>query len=120
MSKTTLLDEELTYEQAFAELEEIISALETGEHTLDEAIAKYERGQALARFCARLLDKAELKVQQLSGDEIIGFEGWPFSVFGLQSPCLWYTPGAQNILEVKNVRYRIDLLCSLTLYIQSR
>ena len=66
--------DDLTYEHAFAELEKIVSALETGEHTLDEAIAQYERGQALARHCVNLLDKAELKVQQLSGDEIVDFE----------------------------------------------
>ena len=74
MSETHNPDEDLTYEEAFAELEEIVSALETGEHTLDEAIAKYERGQVLARLCASLLDKAELKVEQLSGDEIVDFE----------------------------------------------
>ena len=74
MSKTTLPDEDLTYEQAFAELENIVSALETGEHTLDQAIAQYERGQALAKHCAGLLDNAELKVQLLSGDEIVDFE----------------------------------------------
>lgn len=75
MSKTHPSDEDLTYEQAYAELESIVSALETGEHTLDEAIAQYERGQALAKYCANILDKAELKVQQLSGDEIFDFEG---------------------------------------------
>ena len=62
--------EELTYEQAYAELEGIVDALEGEERTLDEAIAQYERGQALAKYCAGLLDKAELKVQQLSGDEL--------------------------------------------------
>ena len=75
MSKTTYPDEKLTYEQAFMELENIVSTLETGEHTLDEAIAQYERGQFLAKHCANLLDKAELKVQQLSGDEIVDFDG---------------------------------------------
>jgi exodeoxyribonuclease VII small subunit len=74
MSETRPPDEDLTYEEAFAELEKIVSALETGEHTLDEAIAQYERGQTLAKLCANLLDKAELKVQQLSADEIIDFE----------------------------------------------
>jgi exodeoxyribonuclease VII small subunit len=62
--------EELTYEQAYAELEGIVAALESEERTLDEAISQYERGQALAKYCADLLDKAELKVQQLSGDEM--------------------------------------------------
>ena len=74
MSKTHPSDEDLTYEQAFAELESIVSTLETGEHTLDKAIAKFERGQVLARHCANLLEKAELKVQQLSGGEIVDFD----------------------------------------------
>ncbi len=74
MSKTHPSDEDLTYEQAFAELESIVSTLETGEHTLDEAIAQFERGQALARHCANLLEKAEFKVQQLSGGEIVDFD----------------------------------------------
>ena len=75
MSNTPpILEEDLTYEEAYAELEEIVTALETGEHKLDDAVTKYERGQALARYCADLLDKAELKVQQLSGDQITDFE----------------------------------------------
>jgi exodeoxyribonuclease VII small subunit len=75
MSKTNPSDQELTYEQAYAELEGIVAALESGEHTLEEAIAKYERGQTLAKYCANMLDKAELKVQQLVGDQIVDFDG---------------------------------------------
>jgi exodeoxyribonuclease VII small subunit len=74
MSKTNLSDQELTYEQAYVELEGIVDALESGEHTLEEAIAQYERGQALAKYCANMLDKAELKVQQLAGDQIVDFD----------------------------------------------
>ena len=62
--------EELTYEQALAELESIVAALESGDHALESALAYYERGQALARYCARLLEQAELKIQSLSGDEL--------------------------------------------------
>lgn len=69
--------EELPYEQAFAELETLIATLETDEGTLDETLAKFERGQRLARHCAELLDKAELKVQQLSGDTLVDFESAP-------------------------------------------
>ena len=47
--------EELSYEQAYKELEEIVSALESEEQTLDAALALYERGQALARRCAGLV-----------------------------------------------------------------
>jgi len=70
MNESSTPVDELTYEQAYAELEEIVAALESEERTLDEAISQYERGQALAKHCADLLDKAELKVQQLSGDEL--------------------------------------------------
>ena len=55
--------EELTYEQAFSELEALIATLEADENTLDDMLAKFERGQALARHCAALLDKAELKIK---------------------------------------------------------
>ncbi len=61
--------EELTYEQALSELESIVAALESGDHALESALAFYERGQLLARYCARLLEQAELKIQSLSGDE---------------------------------------------------
>ena len=67
--------EEITYERAFAELEQVVRALETGEHTLDESVRLYERGQALARHCAALLEQAELKVHQLAGDDLEEFTG---------------------------------------------
>jgi len=65
--------EGLTYEQALAELESIVAALESGDHSLDAAMALYERGQALARHCAQLLDQAELKIQSLSGEDLVDF-----------------------------------------------
>ena len=45
--------ETLSYEAAFTELEAIVAALEAEGHALDESIALYERGQALAAHCAR-------------------------------------------------------------------
>jgi exodeoxyribonuclease VII small subunit len=66
--------EELTYEEALAELEEIVSALEGEQSQLDESIRLFERGQALAARCSALLEAAELKVRQVAGDEIIPFE----------------------------------------------
>ena len=56
----------LNYEQAFSELEEIVTGLETNQKTLEEALALFERGQALAQRCAELLDQAELRVRMLS------------------------------------------------------
>ena len=66
--------EELTYEAALAELEEIVSALEAEQNQLEESIKLFERGQALASRCSVLLEAAELKVKQVAGDEIIPFE----------------------------------------------
>jgi exodeoxyribonuclease VII small subunit len=59
---------EMTYEETFAELQAVVAALESEGRPLDESIALYERGQALVRHCASLLEKAELKVRQLNGE----------------------------------------------------
>ncbi len=56
---------DLPYEKALAELEEIVAALESDQHSLDEVLRLYERGQALAKHCAALLEQAELKVTQI-------------------------------------------------------
>jgi len=58
--------DELTYEQAFQELEQVVNALEGDRQTLEQSLALFERGQALARRCADLLDQAELRVRKLS------------------------------------------------------
>ncbi|TLN07412.1 exodeoxyribonuclease VII small subunit [bacterium] len=58
--------DELTYEEAFAELESIVAALENSQQALEESLALFERGQALAKRCADLLDSAELRVQQVN------------------------------------------------------
>jgi len=72
--KTEKAVEELTYEEALAELEEIVSALESEQNQLEESIKLFERGQALAARCSALLEAAELKVKQVAGDELIPFE----------------------------------------------
>ena len=66
--------EEMTYEEAFAELEQIVTVLESSENPLDEALALFERGQLLMKRCADLLNKAELKVQELTGDTLETYE----------------------------------------------
>lgn len=66
--------EEFTYEEALAELEEIVSALEEEQNQLEDALKLFERGQTLAARCGVLLEAAELKVKQVAGDEIIPFE----------------------------------------------
>lgn len=66
--------EELTYEEAFAELESIVTSLEGEQSPLDDAMALFERGQALVQRCSELLVGAELKVRKLSGDALVDFE----------------------------------------------
>jgi len=56
---------ELSYEQAYAELEQIVTRLESETLNLEESLALYERGQQLSARCASLLESAELRVQQL-------------------------------------------------------
>ena len=61
--------DELSYEQALQELEELVAALETGENDLESTLKYFERGQILASHCISLLDNAELKVKDVSKDE---------------------------------------------------
>jgi exodeoxyribonuclease VII small subunit len=59
---------ELSFEAAYAELEQIIAQLESGELPLEESVTLYERGRQLAERCQAALDQAELRVSQLTGD----------------------------------------------------
>ena len=75
MSETNKI-EEMSYEQAFEELQSLISQLESGEKPLEETLALYERGQILYQRCLELLENAELKIQQLDQDgKLTDFEG---------------------------------------------
>jgi exodeoxyribonuclease VII small subunit len=65
--------ETLTFEQAFAELEENVRKLEAGGLTLDEGMALFERGQALAALCNKQLDEAELRIKQITPEGEIDF-----------------------------------------------
>jgi len=55
--------ENLTYEQARAELIEVVQALEAGSQTLEEALVQFERGQALVARCQRWLDQAKDRIE---------------------------------------------------------
>jgi exodeoxyribonuclease VII small subunit len=69
MAEKIIPVEKLTYEQAFDQLEAVVEALETGQSSLEESLGLFERGQALARRCAELLDQAELRIQTLTTQE---------------------------------------------------
>ena len=61
-------DIKLSFEDAYAQLEDIAAQLESGDLSLDESVALYERGQVLARLCGGLLDAAHLRIQQIDDD----------------------------------------------------
>lgn len=66
MTKTEAKLSDLSYEQAFNEIEEILEGLESEQKSLDESLRLFERGQLLVQYCIALLDKAELRIQQLN------------------------------------------------------
>ncbi len=67
--------ESMTFEHAYRELEETVQKLEAGQLPLAEALALYERGTTLARFCGRQLDQAELSIKMLlPGGEVVDFD----------------------------------------------
>jgi exodeoxyribonuclease VII small subunit len=55
----------LVYDDAFAELQRVVAALEAGGASLEATVALYERAVALQRRCEQLLAQAELRVRQL-------------------------------------------------------
>ncbi len=55
----------LPFDKALDELKDVVARLEEGGLPLEESIALYERGAALHEHCGKLLDAAELRVQQL-------------------------------------------------------
>ena len=58
------LPADLSFEEAYAQLEEVLAALEAGDLALDETLARYEMGVALTEFCERKLEEAELRVRK--------------------------------------------------------
>lgn len=60
------------FEAALAELEAVLRDLESDTTSLDDALARYERGVALLRQCYGQLKAAEQKIQQLTGTNADG------------------------------------------------
>jgi exodeoxyribonuclease VII small subunit len=64
----TQVSSELSYEAAFAQLEEVLAQLERDDLPLEESLLLYEQGVELAARCSRVLDAAELRVQRWQSD----------------------------------------------------
>lgn len=55
----------MSFEEALAELEQIVRRLEEGKSKLDDAIQSYERGAALKRHCEAKLREAQAKIDKI-------------------------------------------------------
>ena len=60
------MSEQLAFEDAQKELEEIVRRLESGDAGLDEAIKLWERGEELYRLCLGRLDAAQGRIEELA------------------------------------------------------
>lgn len=60
---------DMSFEEAMAELEKVVSQLESGSVDLENSIALYERGAALKAHCEARLQAAEEKVAAITLDE---------------------------------------------------
>lgn len=65
-SKPAAVPDDLPFERALEQLEEIVRKLEKGDVPLDESVTIYEHGEALKRHCEALLKKAEARIQKIT------------------------------------------------------
>ncbi len=61
--------EELAFEEALGELEQIVGELESGQVELERMLDRFERAMALRQRCAALLAEAETRIEQLVNEE---------------------------------------------------
>ena len=71
MSDVTADIAALSFEQALAELEKIVGALESGQAPLEASIEMYERGASLKAHCEQRLQAARLRVEKI----VVGPQG---------------------------------------------
>ena len=60
------INENVSFEEAFARLEEIVRALEGGKASLDDSMKLYEEGVALVRICGGKLENARRTVLKVT------------------------------------------------------
>ncbi len=62
-----------SFEEAMAELQQLVTQMEAGELALEASIAAYKRGSELVKYCLAQLDKVDSQVQILEGDMVKPF-----------------------------------------------
>ena len=71
--KPALADAPANFEDAMAELQQLVNQMEAGELALEASIAAYKRGADLVKYCQAQLDKVESQVKILEGDMLKPF-----------------------------------------------
>lgn len=66
---STPTEQPASYEEAMAELENLIAKMESGELPLEASINTYQRGAALVKYCQQILEKIDQQVQVLEADD---------------------------------------------------
>ena len=62
-------EDQPSFEEAVRQLEQVVKDLESGDKTLDDALALYKRGRALSEVCDQYLQQAELTLKQWDQDK---------------------------------------------------
>jgi exodeoxyribonuclease VII small subunit len=60
--------EKMSFEEALAELEEIVRKIDTGQEDLAAAVSSFERGVVLKKHCESMLQNAKLKIEKITGN----------------------------------------------------
>jgi exodeoxyribonuclease VII small subunit len=58
--------ERLSFEEALIKLESIVEQLEDEDITLEDSVKLYEEGVKMSKFCTEILEKAELRIEQVN------------------------------------------------------
>ena len=58
--------EKMSFEEALAELEEIVKKIDTGQENLADAVGSFERGVSLREHCESMLKDAKLKIEKIT------------------------------------------------------
>jgi len=72
--------DQMSFEEALAELETIVRDLESGKAPLEKSIGAYERGIALKKHCEQKLRSAQEKIEKISVDQNGSVKTEPFDV----------------------------------------
>ena len=71
--KSTAAGQPASFEDAMAELKQLVARMEAGELPLDASVAAYQRGAGLVKYCTAQLEKVENQVRVLESDMLKPF-----------------------------------------------